>query len=91
MGYKNLTLDEEIFTDNFMEQSDLHYLYKQINKDKKKQTNKQMNIYIYIYTHTHTHIHIHAQLKVSLCSSVIISCFSAYGASTHTPLLYLGL
>ena len=28
MGYKNLTLNGEIFTDNFTAQSDLHYLYK---------------------------------------------------------------
>jgi len=35
MGYKNLTLDGKIFTDNFTVQPDLHYLYKQI--------------YIYIY------------------------------------------
>ena len=75
MGYKNLTLDGKIFTGNFTEQSDLHYLYKQTNK----QTNKCVCVCI------------HAQSEVILCSSVISSCFSACGASTHTPLLYLGL
>ena len=31
MGYKNLTLDGKIFTDNFTVQSDLHHLHKQTN------------------------------------------------------------